>query len=171
MEVGKTKFKCRPHTKVILIELLKFESSAAVVQGTSLRAQNNEFVQYIADNWRQVKEARIERDKKDGNTLEKFLNERNPFSEESHLRNIETGVIADKFVNADIANEVGQNVLKAMKDQKISDIIETAVNYALNVPTVVVVKTLPPTQAAGQYHSFRVNHQVQTNGLDMNQTL
>ena len=57
-----------------------------------------------------MKEARIVRDKKDRNTLQEFLNERNPFSGESHLRNSETGVIADTFVNADIAKEVGQNI-------------------------------------------------------------
>ena len=75
------------------------------------------------------------------NTLEEFLNERNHFSEESYLRNIETGVIADTNVNADIAKEVGQNILKAMNDQKISDfsfkrknqVITMGTKYSVNV--------------------------------------
>ena len=39
---------------------------------------------------------------------------RDPFSEDSSLRIIVTGVIADNRVNVDKAKEVGQNILKTM---------------------------------------------------------
>ncbi|XP_045199496.1 uncharacterized protein LOC123553863 [Mercenaria mercenaria] len=64
-------------------------------------------------------ESRIKRDELDRNTFIDFLKERNPFAEEVELRNIETGVIADKNVNADTAKEVGEGIIKGMTDQKV----------------------------------------------------
>ena len=42
------------------------------------------------------------------------LTTRDPFSEDSTLRNIVTGVIADNRVNVNKAKEVGKNILKNM---------------------------------------------------------
>ncbi|VDI80459.1 Hypothetical predicted protein [Mytilus galloprovincialis] len=55
---------------------------------------------------------RMERDNKDSNLLTEFLTERNPFTNDKPLRNIETGMVADSDANADEA--------KIIKDQIVT---------------------------------------------------
>ena len=61
-----------------------------------------------------MSDSRIKRDMKDTKTILEFMGARDPFSEDSTLRSIVTGVIADNRVNVDKAKEVGQNILKTM---------------------------------------------------------
>lgn len=50
-------------------------------------------------------------------TVVQFLNERNPFSENVSLRNIETGVTATNEVNVQHALSVGQSIINSMEGQ------------------------------------------------------
>ena len=61
-----------------------------------------------------MSDSRIKRDMKDTKTILEFMGARDPFSEDSTLRSIVTGVIADNRVNVDKTKEVGQNILKTM---------------------------------------------------------
>ena len=65
---------------------------------------------------------RIERDTKDRHTIISFLRERNPFaSDDSQLRNIETGAVAETKVNVDRAKIIGQSIVRGMVDKKVTD--------------------------------------------------
>ena len=72
-----------------------------------------------SDQHKESKEARIERDTNDRKVFEEFLQERNPFTEESSLRNIETGAVADAKVNADDARVIGQNIIEGMEGSNV----------------------------------------------------
>ena len=61
-----------------------------------------------------MSDSRIKRDMKDTKKIPEFMGARDPFSQDSTLRSIVTGVIADNRVNVDKAKEVGQNILKTM---------------------------------------------------------
>ncbi|CAC5392562.1 unnamed protein product [Mytilus coruscus] len=56
---------------------------------------------------------RKERDNKDTTFLD-FLEERNPFSIDKELRNIETGATGDNNVNSDNALVIGHNIISSM---------------------------------------------------------
>lgn len=63
-------------------------------------------------------ESRRSRDCQNLKTFLSFLISRSPFVEETSLRNIETGVSADKFVNVDNSKELGIKILKSMDGKK-----------------------------------------------------
>ena len=65
--------------------------------------------------------ARIEQDNRDRGLFIEFLCERNPFTEETPLRHIETGTVAESSMNADEAKEVGKKILRDMERKKILD--------------------------------------------------
>ncbi|CAC5375557.1 unnamed protein product [Mytilus coruscus] len=68
--------------------------------------------------------ARQKKDTEDIQTLVTFLKSRNPFIEpevDRSLRNIETGVIADKTVNVDDAKKVGTCIIQEIVGKNISD--------------------------------------------------
>ena len=48
-----------------------------------------------------------------------YLQERNPFSNDSNLRNIATGVHAHPTVNVDTAHSVGAAILKSMEGKQV----------------------------------------------------
>jgi uncharacterized secreted protein with C-terminal beta-propeller domain len=58
--------------------------------------------------------SRQERNNKDLMIVVNFLNERNPFFENSSLRNIETGVSATEDVNVQHACGIGQSIVDSM---------------------------------------------------------
>ena len=60
-------------------------------------------------------------DNRDRGLFIEFLCERNPFTEETPLRNIETGTVAESSVNADEAKVVGKKSLRDMEGKKILD--------------------------------------------------
>ena len=65
--------------------------------------------------------ARVHRDMNDILKLLNFLECRNPFMEDSGLRNITNGVMANAAVNTDKALSVGNSILKQMTGQKIGE--------------------------------------------------
>ncbi|XP_071165969.1 uncharacterized protein [Mytilus edulis] len=68
--------------------------------------------------------ARQKKDTNDIQTLLTFLKSRNPFIDsevDRSLRNIETGVVADKTVNVDDAKKVGTSILQELVGKNIAD--------------------------------------------------
>ncbi|CAG2245843.1 unnamed protein product [Mytilus edulis] len=65
---------------------------------------------------------RMERDNKDSNLLTEFLTERNPFTNDKTLRNIETGMVADSDANADEAKTVGDKIIESIAGNLVSEI-------------------------------------------------
>lgn len=62
----------------------------------------------------------MDRDHKDTNILIAYLSERNPFSEDnSSLRSIATGLVAEGNVNCEKCNEVGEKLVKSLKGIKV----------------------------------------------------
>lgn len=59
------------------------------------------------------------RDQKDVLTIIDVMKDRSPFADDTNLRNIETGVVADRSVNADNAKEVGDKIIKSIKSRTI----------------------------------------------------
>ena len=89
-------------------------------------AEMNSAMQELTDNHfmtsnqhKDMTKARTIRDEQDNTKLLGFLQERNPFDQDSSLRNIATGVTADKSVNADKAKEVGCKILGSMKGKNV----------------------------------------------------
>ncbi|CAC5381252.1 unnamed protein product [Mytilus coruscus] len=74
-----------------------------------------------SDQHKEGGESRRSRDCQDLKTFLSFLISRNPFVEKTSLRNIETGVSADKFVNVDNSKELGIKILKSMDGKKIDE--------------------------------------------------
>ena len=62
-----------------------------------------------SDRHKESSKSRTERDLKDTKIVLEFLEERNPFSPDTSLRNVVTGVTVGKSVNVDRAKEIGQN--------------------------------------------------------------
>ncbi|CAC5359434.1 unnamed protein product [Mytilus coruscus] len=63
--------------------------------------------------------ARKERDRVDTLAILEYFSERNPFTNDVSLRNIETGVEAEPDVNVDKAESIGNKTLEQMKAQKV----------------------------------------------------
>lgn len=79
-------------------------------------------VNYVtSEQHKDTTKARKERDHKDTNTIIAYLAERNPFSIESSLRNIATGVVAENSVNCDKSREVGEKIVEALKGKDANE--------------------------------------------------
>ncbi|CAC5414182.1 unnamed protein product [Mytilus coruscus] len=121
--------------------------------------------------------ARQKKDTDDIQTLLTFLKSRNPFIEvESSLRNIETGVVADKTVNVHDAKKepciesiqkAGEQIFVALygwlQEVETLDMLRyrnlASKVYVGNI--YVQVHTLPPIADAAKLHCMRVYHQTQ----------
>ena len=93
---------------------------------------------HTSSQHKEMGKSRMERDYKDSQTFLSFLTERNPFCEDSLLRNIETGVTADASVNAYKAKEIGNNVIQAMPGNNVFD-------YSFKKSSQVVTQTTIPS--------------------------
>ena len=89
-------------------------------------AEMNSAMQELTDNHfmtsnqhKDMTKARTLRDEQDNTTLLGFLQESNPFDQDSSLRNIATGVTADKSVNADKAKKVECKILGSIKGKNV----------------------------------------------------
>ena len=81
----------------------------------NLAMQKVENLHYeTSDQHKESTKSRQERDNKNLMTVVNFLNERNPFFENSSLRNIETGVSATEDVNVQHACGIGQIIVDYM---------------------------------------------------------
>lgn len=63
-----------------------------------------------------------ERDQKDVLTIINAMKDRSPIAGDTNLRNIETGVVANRSVNTDNAKEVEDKIIKSMKSRTIFDV-------------------------------------------------
>lgn len=70
---------------------------------------------YTSEQHKEETKARQKRDQKDVLTIIDVMKDRSPFAGDTNLRNIETGVVADRSVNADNAKEVGDKIIKSIK--------------------------------------------------------
>ena len=65
-------------------------------------------VRYVTSGqYKEPSKSRIKRDLKDTKTVLEFLEEMNPFSPDTSLRNVVTGVTAAKSLNVDRTKEIG----------------------------------------------------------------
>ena len=62
---------------------------------------------FTSDQHKEASHARKERDRKDTLAIHEYLCDRNPFTSDVSLRNIETGVVAEPDVNVDKAENIG----------------------------------------------------------------
>lgn len=76
---------------------------------------------YRSEQHKEETKARQKRDQKDVLTIIDVMKDRSPFAGDTNLRNIETGVVADRSVNADNAKEVGDKIIKSIKSRTILD--------------------------------------------------
>lgn len=65
---------------------------------------------HTSNQHKEAGESRIDRDISDTQEIISFLVERNPFTKDPVLRNIDTGVAADPTVNVDSAKDIGQTL-------------------------------------------------------------
>ena len=84
--------------------------------------------------------SRKTRDMKDILTVLDFLKVRNPFDEDSSLKNIHTGEIADASVNADDARNVGIKIIESLRDQKVVDYTFKKAHQAVTLASKSKVK-------------------------------
>lgn len=84
--------------------------------------------------------ARQARDWKDTQTVLKYLQERNPFTSDTSLRNISTGVHAHNTVNVDTAKDVGNAILTGMKGKTVAEYTFKRNNQAVTLDTKSAVK-------------------------------
>jgi hypothetical protein len=76
---------------------------------------------YTSEQHKEETKARQERDQKDVLSIIDVMKDRSPFAGDANLRNIETGVGADRSVNADNAKGVGDKIIKSMEGKNILD--------------------------------------------------
>ncbi|WAR04124.1 hypothetical protein MAR_019493 [Mya arenaria] len=71
-----------------------------------------------SEQHKDTSKSRTTRDSHDMTVMLSFLRDRNPFNaNDTELRNMETGVVADKTVNADRTEAVGETILKEMTEK------------------------------------------------------
>lgn len=79
-------------------------------------------VNYLtSEQHKDTTKARIIRDFKDEQEIISFLSQNNPFSKDTSLRSIASGVLAEAKVNVDKTKEVGDHIIKSLKGK---DVIE-----------------------------------------------
>jgi hypothetical protein len=74
---------------------------------------------FTSDQHKEASHARKERDRKDTLAILEYLCDRNPFTSNVSLRNIETGVVAEPDVNVDKAENIGTRTLEMMKGENV----------------------------------------------------
>lgn len=78
-------------------------------------------IQYTtSEQHKDATSARMKRDRHDCQAILQYLSQRNPFSSESPLRNIATGVLAGSAVDACDAKMVGQAIIKSMEGHAVA---------------------------------------------------
>lgn len=74
---------------------------------------------YASEQHKEDTKARHGRDQKDLLTIIDVMKDCTLFAGDTNLRNIETGKVADRSVNADNAEKVGDKIIKSMKGRTI----------------------------------------------------
>ena len=111
--------RCREITEIQrLVWLLSMPFTAEV--NSSMQCLTE--VRYVtSDQHNESSKSKIERDLKDTKTVLEFLEERNPFSPDTSLRNVVTGVTAAKSVNVDQSKEIGHRFFYSMTGKKVDE--------------------------------------------------
>lgn len=78
--------------------------------------------------------ARQDRDWKDTNTILGYLQERSPFTPDTTLRNISSGVNAHSTVNVDTAKDVGNAILAGMEGKTAAEYAPRATEASIHGP-------------------------------------
>ena len=110
---------------------------------TSINSAMQEFTGTAYETSEQHKDvlpARVKRDEKDTRALLLFLQERDPFANDTSLRSIATGVVAESTVNADCAKEAGNIILAKMVSKNPVDFIFKKKDQAVAQSTKSTVK-------------------------------
>ena len=87
-----------------------------------------------------ITKARMARDWKDTTTVLKYLQEKNPFTSDTSLRNISTGVHAHSTVNVNYAKDVGKAILAKMEGNTAADYTFKRSDHAVTLGTKSAVK-------------------------------
>jgi hypothetical protein len=74
---------------------------------------------FTRDQHKEASHARKERDRKDTLAILEYLCDRNPFTSNVSLRNIETDVVAEPDVNVDKAENIGNRTLEMIKGENV----------------------------------------------------
>ena len=85
-----------------------------------MNAAMQDFTQINYETSEQHKEmstARLKRDEKDSKAVLQYLQDRNPFTDDTSLRNISTGVVAQASANAERAEEIDKSILSSMENE------------------------------------------------------
>ena len=85
-----------------------------------MNAATQDFMQINYKTSEQHKEmsiARLKRDEKDSKAVLQYLQDMNPFTDDTSLRNISTGVVAQVSTNAEHAEEIGESILFSMENE------------------------------------------------------
>lgn len=127
--------------------------SMPACSGINAAMQNIERIKYAtSDQHKEASKSRLERDNKDIMTIVKVLEERNPFSETSELRNIETGVTATEEVNVHKSESVGKMIVESMKGQDA---------FSISFKRSMQIKTLnEKTKVKSQGENLNVSSQL-----------
>ena len=94
-----------------------------------------------SEQHKDMSDLRIKWDMKGTKTILKFMEARDPFSEDSTL-SIVTGVIADNRVNVDKAEEVGQNILKTMTHKNTAGYTLKKDKQAITMDTYMIPEVI-----------------------------
>ena len=70
-----------------------------------------------SEQHKEMSTARLKRDEKDSKAVLQYLQDRNPFTDDTSLRNISTGVVAQASANAERAEEIGKSILSSMENE------------------------------------------------------
>ena len=96
-------------------------------------------VKYVtSEQHKEASCARQERDLVDTQKVIKFLMDRNPFNESTTLHNIATGVVAHTSVNAEQAEQIGNDIIAAMVNQDVFGYSFKRKNQVVNMTASVV---------------------------------
>ena len=87
-----------------------------------------------------ITKARMARDWKDIITVLKYLQDKNPFTSDTSLRNISTGVHAHSTVNVNYAKDVGKAILTKMEGNTAADYTFKRSDHAVTLGTKSAVK-------------------------------
>ena len=82
-----------------------------------MNAAMQDFTQINYETSEEISTARLKRDEKDSKAVLQYLQDRNPFTDDTSLRNISTGVDAQVSANAEHAEEIGKSILTSMENE------------------------------------------------------
>ena len=99
------------------------------INGAMQELTNTAYI--TSEQHKEAYNSRIKRDSEDTNNIYLYMKRRSPFTLPTRLRNIVSGVSADRNVNVEQAKEVGETILKNLEG-KVTDNLEFKQSWQLN---------------------------------------